>query len=141
MTPATLLAAFKRDLEIARREMEYLKIRDVDRYVKRCVQQARANLAELTGKVESSGVEGQWVLCGRLSRKADEISDLMTYAVIASWDIQQSTKVDQDEALFAVLKKQFAAKGSFTDYLLERMDQSLDLCRRLEAAGFEDIAP
>jgi hypothetical protein len=141
ITSATLLSGIKRDMEIARLEMEYLKIRDVDRYVKRCVRQARGNLTELTGMLESSGMEDQWKLCKRLSRKVDEISDLMIYAVIASWDIEQSGQVNQDEALLRVLKKEFAGKGSFRDYLLGQIDRSLDLCGQLEAKGLEDSAP
>ncbi len=141
ITPATLLSGIERDLEIARREIEHLEIKDVDRYVKRCVQQVRNNLSELTGKIASSGIEGQRKLCKRLSRKVDALSDLMTYTAIASWDIQQTRQIKQDEALLQVLKKEFAGKGPLANYLLEQIDQSVDLCAQLEADGFEDNAP
>jgi len=141
IAPATLLSGIERDLEIARREIEYLEIKDVDRYVKRCVQQVRNNLSELTGKIASSGIEGQRKLCKRLSRKVDALSDLMIYAAIATWDIQQTRQIKQDQALLQILKKEFAGKGSFAVYLLEQIDQSVDLCAQLEAGGFEDNAP
>ena len=80
-------------------------------------------------------------MCKRLSRKVDALSDLMTYTAIASWDIQQTRQIKQDEALLQVLKKEFAGKGPLANYLLEQIDQSVDLCAQLEADGFEDNAP
>lgn len=141
ITPATLLSGIERDLEIARREIEHLKVMDVDRYVKRCVQQARKNVSELSAKISSSEMQSQWRLCKQLTRKIDTISDLMTYATIASWDIQQTRQIKQDQALFQVLTKEFANKGPLANYLLDQIDQSLDLCRQLEAGGFGDDAP
>ncbi|MHC4745092.1 MAG: hypothetical protein ACYS8Z_24515 [Planctomycetota bacterium] len=128
---STLLSGIQRDLEIARREIEHMKIGDADRYVKRCIQQSRANVSELASKISSSETESQWNLCRRLSRKIDALSDLIVYVVIASWDTQQIHEIEKDEALLRVLTREFAGKGPLQDYLNGQIDQSVGLCRQL----------
>ncbi len=131
MTPAALLTGVERDLEIAHRELEALQIRGADRFVKRCVQQAQKNVMDLDKKTASSRTEKQRDLCRQLTRRIDHLSELLTYAVIASWDIQQTDEVDTDKAFRRVLRKEFGGKGPFGDFFLDQIEQSLDLCKEL----------
>jgi hypothetical protein len=131
MMPATLLTGVERDLEIAHRELETLQIRGVDRFVKRCVQQAQKNVLDLDKKTASSRTEKQKDLCKQLTRRIDHLSELLTYAIIASWDIQQTYEVDTDKAFRRVLRKEFGGTESFGDFFLDQIEQSLDLCKEL----------
>jgi hypothetical protein len=131
MMPATLLTGVERDLEIAHRELETLQIRGADRFVKRCVQQAQKNVLDLDKKTASSRTEKQRDLCRQLTRSIDHLSELLTYAVIASWDIQQTYEVDTDKAFRRVLRKEFGGTESFGDFFLDQIEQSLDLCKEL----------
>jgi hypothetical protein len=133
MTPAILLSGIQRDLNIARREMETLEIRDVIRFVERCVQQAQKNALDLDEKTASTSTREQRDLCRRLARKIDELSDLITYTTIATWDIEQTGEIRRDQALHQLLAREFASKGFLGAYLLEQIDQSLDMCRQLLA--------
>jgi hypothetical protein len=133
MRPSMLLMGIERDLEIAHRELVHLEIRGAGRFVRRCMDQARKNALEVGKKIESSRIQSQRKLCKQLARKIDGLSDLITYATIASWDLQQTNQTQQDEAFAQILTKEFANRGPFADYLLEQIDQSLDMCRQLLA--------
>jgi len=87
MPPAMLLTGIQRDLNIARRELETLQIRDVARFVKRCVQQAQKNVLDLDKKTTSSRTKKQRDLCRQLTRRIDELCALITYAEIATQDL------------------------------------------------------
>jgi hypothetical protein len=131
MTPAMLLTGIQRDLEIARRELEALQIRGVDRYVKRCIEQAEKNVLDLDKKIASSATKKQWDLCRELTRMIDELSGLIAYATIASGDIRQNNEFHDPEQVYRVLTEEFGNKGPFADYYIERIDQSLGLCEQL----------
>ncbi|MHC4265767.1 MAG: hypothetical protein ACYSUK_07530 [Planctomycetota bacterium] len=131
MTPATLLTGIVRDLEVARRELETLQIRGVDRYVKRCIEQAEKNVQDLETKIASSTTKKQWDLCRQLTQMIDELSGLIAYATIAGGDIRQNNEFHDPEAVYLVFTKEFDNKASFADYFIERIDQSLDLCGQL----------
>ncbi|MHC4087757.1 MAG: hypothetical protein ACYSWZ_22315 [Planctomycetota bacterium] len=131
MMPPTLLAGIQRDLQIARRELEALQIRDADRFVKRCLQQAQKNVLDLDKKTASSRTEKQRDLCRKLTQRIDHLSELLTYAIIARWDIQQTYEVDTDEAFGRVLRKEFGGTEPFGDFFLDQIEQSLDLCKEL----------
>jgi hypothetical protein len=135
MTPAMHLAGIQRDLNIARRELETLQIRDVARFVKRCVQQAQKNVLDLDKKTASSRTKKQRDLCRQLTRRIDELCALITYAEIATQDLlEQLIKQNQykhGERYDQVLTEEFGNKGPFADYYIERIDQSLDLCKQL----------
>jgi hypothetical protein len=126
-----LLAAIERDLKIAHFELETLQIRGADRFVKRCVQQARKNVLDLEKKTTSSRTEQQRDLCRQLTRRIDHLSELLTYAIIASWDIQQSHKVGADAAFSQVLRKEFGGIETFGAHFLDEIDESLKLCKEL----------
>ena len=133
MTPAALLAGIERDLKIAHREIENLEIKDTDRYAKRCLQQARRNILNVEKRIEPQMLEykNQRKMCKQLTRKIDHLSELLTYAVIASWDIQQTYEIDTDKAFRRVLRKEFGGTESFGDFFLDQIEQSLDLCKEL----------
>ena len=131
MKPAMLLSGIQRDLEIARSELEYLEVKDVDRYVKRCIKQAEKNVLYLGKNTEQIKTKEQRDFCRQLTRKIRELSDLITYATIASGDIQQTNEFHYPDAVFRVLKAKFGNKDSFAEYYIERIDQSLDLCEQL----------
>jgi hypothetical protein len=131
MTPDILLTGIKRDLEIARHELEALQIRGFDRYVKRCIEQAEKNILDLEIKISSSTTKKQWDLCRELTRSIGELSDLITYATIASGDIRQNNEFHDPEAVRRVFTEEFGNKGPFADYYIERIDQSLNLCEQL----------
>lgn len=135
MTPAMLLTGIKRDLEVARREMEALEIRDVTRFVKRCVQQAQKDVLDFDKKTASSMTKKQRDLCRQLTRRINELCALITYAEITRQDfLEQIIKQNQykhGERYDQVLKEEFGNKGPFADYYIERIDQSLDLCKEL----------
>ncbi len=131
MTPAMFLTGIQRDLEIARRELEALQIGDVDRHVKRCIEQAEKNVLDLDKKIISSATKKQWDLCRELTRMIDELSGLIAYATIASGDIRQNNEFHDPEQVYRVLTEKFGKKESFADYYIERIDQSLDLCEQL----------
>ena len=136
MTPAMLLTRIQRDLKIARWEMEALELRGVIPFVKRCVQQAQKNVLDLDIKTASSKTKKQRDLCRHLARRIDELCALITYAEITSLDfVEQIIKQDQHDKLAEkfeqVLTEEFGNKGRFADYYIERIDQSLDLCKEL----------
>ncbi|MHC4738966.1 MAG: hypothetical protein ACYS9Y_08700 [Planctomycetota bacterium] len=138
MTPAMLLSGIQRDLNIARREMETLEIRGVIPFIKRCVQQAQRNALDLDRKSASSRTRKQRDLCRHLTRRIDELCALITYAEVMSQDfVEQIIRQNQHEQLAEkfeqVLTEEFGNKGPFADYYIERIDQSLDLCRQLLA--------
>ena len=137
MTPVMHLAGIERDLNIARREMENRQIRDIPRFVKRCVQQAQKNAVDVDKKITSSRTKKQRDLCRQLTRRIDELYALITNAEIATQDLlehlimqnQYKHGVSYDQ----VLTEEFGNKGPFADYYIERIDQSLDLCKQLSA--------
>ena len=136
MTPAMLLTRIQRDLKIARWEMEALELRGVIPFVKRCVQQAQKNVLDLDIKTASSKTKKQRDLCRHLARRIDELCALITYAEITSLDfVEQIIKQNQHDKLAEkfeqVLTEEFGNKGRFADYYIERIDQSLDLCKEL----------
>jgi hypothetical protein len=133
MTLVGLLAGIERDLKIAHREIENLKIKDADRFAKRCLQQVRKNILNVNNRIESQTAEykNQRKMCNQLTRSIDHLSELLTYAIIASWDIQQTHEVDADEAFRRVLRKEFGGTESFDDYFLDQIEQSLKLCKEL----------
>jgi hypothetical protein len=137
MSPDILLVGIRRDLQTARREMETLEIRDVIRFVKRCVQQAQKNAMDLDGKTASSRTRKERDLCRDLNRRIDELCELITYAEIARWDFIKKTvgqnQYDRDERYNQVLTEEFGEKGPFADYYIEQIDQSLALCDQLSA--------
>ncbi|MHC4123636.1 MAG: hypothetical protein ACYSSI_08705 [Planctomycetota bacterium] len=138
MTPAMILTRIQRDLEIARREIETLKIRGTIPFVKRCVQQAQKNILDLDKKIVSSRTKKQRDLCRQLDKRIDELCALIIYAEVTRQDfIEQIIKQNQHDKLAEkseqVLTKEFDNKGSFADYYIERIDQSLDLCEQLLA--------
>ena len=135
MMPATLLTGIQRDLEIARRELEALQIRDVDRHVKRCIEQAQKNVLDLDKKTASSRTKKQRDLCRHLIRRIDELCALITYAEVARQDfleqIINQNQYKHGERYDQVLTEEFGNKGPFANYYIERIDQSLDLCEQL----------
>ncbi|MHC4671728.1 MAG: hypothetical protein ACYTF1_02255 [Planctomycetota bacterium] len=128
-----LLTAIERDLEISRREILDSNNRDAIRFVKRCIQQAQKNVLYMKGILQSQTAENkdQMKSCKKLRRKIDEVYDLITYATIASWDIQNKDEIDYSKALRQVMTKEFANQGSFESYFLKQIDQSLNLCKQL----------
>jgi hypothetical protein len=136
MTPAMLLTEIQRDMKIARWEMEALENRDVIRFVERCVLQAQKNALDLDKKTLSTRTKEQRNLCRQLTRRINELCALITYAEIARQDFfeqvirqkqfNRSEKYDQ-----IILIEEFGNKGPFADYYIERIDQSLDLCKQL----------
>ena len=136
MTPAMLLTGIQRDLEIARWEIEAREIRGVIPFIKRSVQQAQKNILDLDIKTASSRTKKQRDLCRHLARRIDELCALITYAEITSIDfVEQIIKQNQHDKLAEkfeqVLTEEFGNKGPFADYYIERIDQSLDLCKEL----------
>jgi hypothetical protein len=136
MTPAMLLTGIRRDLEIARREIEAREIRGVIPFIERSVQQARKNVLDLDAKTASGRTKKQRDLARHLLRRIDELCALITYAEIASQDyleqIIRENRYDTDAETFdQVLTEEFGDKGPFADYYIERIDQSLDLCDQL----------
>lgn len=133
MTPAALLAGIERDLEIARREIKNPVIKDAERFAKRCLQQAGKNISNVEKRLESQATEyeNQKKMCKQLTRKIEHLSDLLTYATIASWNIQQTHEVNADEAFRQVLRREFGGTESFGDFFLDHIEQSLKLCKEL----------
>ncbi|MHC4842290.1 MAG: hypothetical protein ACYTEE_00665 [Planctomycetota bacterium] len=131
MTPAILLTGIVRDLEVARRELEALQIRGVDRYVKRCIEQAEKNVLDLDTKIKLNATKKQWDLCRQLNQMIDELSGLIAYATIASGDIRQNNEFHDPERVYDVLTGEFNNKGPFVDYYIKRTDQTLNLCKQL----------
>jgi hypothetical protein len=135
MTPAMLLTGIQRDLNIARWEIETLEIRGVIPFVKRCVQQAQKNVLDFDEKTASSRTKKQRDVCRHLTRRIDELCALIIYAEIARQDfLEQIIKQNQykhGERYDQVLTEEFGNKGPFADYYIERIDQSLDLCKEL----------
>jgi hypothetical protein len=138
MTTAILLTGIVRDLEVARRELEALQIRGVDRYVKRCIEQAEKNVLDLDTKIKLNATKKQWDLCRQLNQMIDELSGLIAYATIASGDIRQNNEFHDPERVYDVLTGEFNNKGPFVDYYIERIDQTLNLCKQL-LSEFESI--
>jgi hypothetical protein len=135
MTPAMLLTGIQRDLEIARREIETREIRGVIPFIKRCVQQAQKNILDLDIKTASNRTKQQRDVCRHLTRRIDELCALITYAEIATQDfLEQIIRQNQykhGERYDQVLTEEFGNKGPFAHYYIERIDQSLDLCKEL----------
>jgi len=135
MTPAMLLTVIQRDLEIARREIETREIRGVIPFIKRCVQPAQKNILDLDIKTAPNRTKQQRDVCRHLTRRIDELCALITYAEIATQDtLEQIIKQNQykhGERYDQVLTEEFGNKGPFADYYIERIDQSLDLCKEL----------
>ncbi|MHC4212561.1 MAG: hypothetical protein ACYSWP_04205 [Planctomycetota bacterium] len=135
MLPVSLLTGIERDLRIARREMESQKIRDVIRFVKRCVQQAQKNGLNLDKKTAPDRTRAQRDVCRKLNRRIDELYALITYAEIASQDyLEKMIKQNQykpGQRHDHVLTEEFGSRGSFSDYYIERIDQSLGLCEEI----------
>ena len=147
-----LLTAIERDLQIARREIESLEIFDADRYARRCMDQARKNVLQFDKKMARGEMGKQWKLCRQLTQRIDELCDLISYAQIARWQFLQTAKAysrsetyqagiakwrggqiatTSKETCHHILTKEFGNKASFADYFVERIDQSLDLCKEL----------
>jgi hypothetical protein len=141
VTPVMHLTGIERDLNIARLEMEARQIRGVARFVKRCVQQAQKNVLDVDKKTAPSRTKKQRELCRQLSRRIDELCALIIYAEIARQDLLEETfsqgKHKRGQRYDQVLTTEFGNKGPFADYYIERIDQSLDLCRQL----FEELEP
>jgi len=138
VTPAMLLSGIQRDLNIARREMETLELRGAIPFIKRCVQQAHKNALDLDRKSASSRTRKQRDLCRHLNRRIDELCALITYAEVMSQDfVEQIIRQNQYDQLAEkfeqVLTEEFGNKGSFADYYIKRIDQSLDLYGQLLA--------
>ena len=135
MTSAMLLTRIQRDLNVARRETETLELRPIIMFVKRCVQQAQKNVLDLDKKTASGRTKKQRELCRQLTRRIDELCALITYAEIARQDfLEQIIKQNQykhGERYDQLLTEEFGNKGPFADYYIERIDQSLDLCKEL----------
>ena len=135
MTSAMLLTRIQRDLNVARRETETLELRPIIMFVKRCVQQAQKNVLDLDKKTASGRTKKQRELCRQLTRRIDELCALITYAEIARQDfLEQIIKQNQykhGERYDQVLTEEFGNKGPFADYYIERIEQSLDLCKEL----------
>ena len=87
----------------------------------------------IDNRIESQTAEyiNQKKMCNKLIRKIDHLSELLTYAVIASWDIQQTHEVDADEAFRRVLRKEFGGIEPFGDFFLDQIDESVKLCKEL----------
>ncbi len=128
-----LLRVIERDLEISRREIRQLKIDGLDRFAKRSVEHAENNVLELGKRLQfkSTQNEKQRKLYKKLSRKVGEISDLLTYAIIAGWDIQQTERISPDEGFRQILRKEFGGRGPLGALLIEQIDESMDLCKKL----------
>ena len=138
MSPDMLLVGIRRDLRVARREMETLEIRDVIRFVKRCVQQAQKNAVALDGKTASGRTRKERDLCRDLNRRIDELCALIMYAEVARQDLieelsNQNYQFNHVDKFDQVLTEQFGNKGRFADYYIERIDESLALCDQLSA--------
>ena len=100
------------------------------------MQQAQKNVLDLDIKTASSKTRKQRDLCRHLARRIDELCALITYAEITSLDfVEQIIKQNQHDKLAEkfeqVLTEEFGNKGRFADYYIERIDQSLDLCKEL----------
>ena len=138
MTPAMLLSGIQRDLNIARREMETLELGGAIPFIKRCVQQAQKNVLDLDKKIIPNRTRKPRDLCRHLTRRIDELCALITYAEVMSQDfVEQIIRQNQHDQLAEkfeqVLTENFGNKGPFANYYIERIDQSLDLCRQLLA--------
>ena len=131
MMPAVVLAAIERDLQIARREIEFIERRDVDRVAKRCMKQALRNSQALDQKIKSCQLVDQWKLCNQLTQKVSELSGLMAYLAVASGDVTQTNKIHDREKVHQILTDKFANRESFADYFIEQVDQALNLCQQL----------
>jgi hypothetical protein len=137
VTTARLLKMVKRDLETAHREVLYSEsnnsTRDTVRFLHRCVEQAEKNAERIAGKTEyqDTGDSSQMKKCKNLARYTKELSDLITYASIARWSIQEVDKVNAGQAYQRVLRNDFWSGGTFGDYLIERIERSSDLCNEL----------
>jgi hypothetical protein len=137
VTIAGLLKMLIRDLETAHQEVLYSESnntdRDTSRFVRRCVEQAEKNAGRMVEKIESQGTEdsSQKIRCKNLTRYTKELSGLITYASIARWSIQEVDKVNAGQAYRRVLGNDFWSGGTFGDYLTERIERSLDLCKEL----------
>ena len=137
MMPAVVVMAIERDLQIARREIEAIERRDVDRVAKRCMWQALRNSHSLDQKIKSCQMVGQWKLCNQLTQKVSELSGLMAYLAVASGDVTQTNKIHDREKVYQILTEKFAHRETFADYFIEQIDQALDLCEQL----LEELEP
>ncbi|MHC4754510.1 MAG: hypothetical protein ACYTBP_05145 [Planctomycetota bacterium] len=137
MTPAMLLAAIERDLNIAWSEIETREIRGVIRFVERSVEQARINILDLEKKTASSSTEEQRNLCRKLTRRIEELWTLIQYAKTKRQDFIEELisrkQYNNRERYIQVLTEDFGENGSFADYYIDRINQSLDLCEQLLA--------
>ena len=138
MTSAMLLTRIQRDLKIARREMETLELRGGIPFIKRCVQQSQKNVLDLDKKTKPGRTKKQRNLCRHLTRRIDELCALIIYAEVTRQDfieqlVDQNHQFNNSERYDQVLTEEFGNKGSFADYYIDRIDQSLDLCEQLLA--------
>ncbi|MHC4618010.1 MAG: FecR domain-containing protein [Planctomycetota bacterium] len=133
MTSDDLLLGIERDLEVARREILYPENRDAGRFIKRSVQQVQKNVLEVRKRVEEDQTanEARVKMCGRLNTMTRNLSDLVTYAALASWEMQQTDKIESYEAFRQLLKRDFAGRGALGDLLIKEIEESLDLCAKL----------
>lgn len=137
VTIAGLLKMLNRDFETAHQEVLYSESsntdRDTSRFVRRCVEQAERNAGRVVEKIGSQGTEDdkQKKRCKNLARYTKELSDLITYASIARWSIQEVDKVNAGQAYRRILGNDFWSGGTFGDYLTERIDRSSNLCKEL----------
>ena len=138
MAPDVILTAIERDMEIARQEINALKIRSVDRFTKRCIQQAQRNAQNLNKNTKLQQMANQQKLAHKLTQKTNELSGLISYLTVASGDITLRNKIHKPEAISKILTKEFGNKDSFAEYLIEQIDQALGLCDQLHE-GFEYI--
>jgi len=127
MSSDAILAAIKRDLELARQEIADLKISDFDRFADRCIRQAQRNAQSLNKNMKSRQMASQWKLSYRLTQKVDKLSGLISYLRISGGDITLTNKIHNPEAVRKILTKKFGDKDSFADYLIEQIDQTLAL--------------
>jgi len=133
MAPAVLLAGIQRDLDMADREIRNPVIRNSYRWVKRGLEQAQMNTETLAQRwrTEPTSGEARTGLCKRLAQTINATIDLVTYAEIATWDIQQAKGIGHDEAARRLLEREFGGRGPFKDHLLNQIAKLLGLCRDL----------
>jgi len=133
MTARVLLAGIRRDLEMAKTEVRDPIIRGGDRWVRRALEQAQKHAQTLASdlETESPGGRARVGLSRKLARGLDATADLVTYAGIAAWDIQQTERIASDEASRRVLEREFGGQGPLRDYLLDQIDTLLGLCQVL----------
>ena len=89
-------------------------------------------------KTAPSRTKRQRELCRQLARRIDELCALIIYAEITRQDLLEQVisqnQYKQGQRYDQVLTEEFGNKGPFSDYYIERIDQSLKLCEDLHEA-------